>query len=289
VQNDSLARALVLLDGPMGTELCARGVRTPLPGWSAHALEEAPEIVCAIHRDYADAGAGVHTANTFRTQARLFPGRWAQLARRAVELARASVPPQARVAGSIAPLADCYRPDLSPARDDPGGTRREHAQLARVLADAGCDLILCETFPRVDEGLLALEAALETGRECWLSFTPGPRADLLRPAEVAAAARTAARLGAGAVLVNCVPTARAVEFVAPLADALAGSGATSGCYANAGEPEEHMGWTSAPLDAGLYADAAAGWRERGATILGGCCGTGPAHVRALATRFRARY
>ncbi len=272
----------------MGTELHARGVPTPLPGWSAHALDDAPEVVRAIHRDYAAAGASVHTANTFRARSRLFPERWEELARRAVELARASVPDSPRVAGSIAPLEDCYRPDLSPVRADRAGTRREHAELARALAEAGCDLLLCETFPLVEEGLVALEAALETGKECWISFTPGYRADLLTPVEIAAAAREAARMGASAVLVNCVPAARAIEFVRPLAAALAGTQVAWGCYANAGQPEERMGWTSAPSDAERYADAAATWIDAGATIAGGCCGTRPAHVRALATRFAPR-
>ena len=164
---------------------------------------------------------------------------------------------------------------------------RGGAELARVLSGAGCDLLLCETFPLVEEGLVALEAALETERECWLSFTPGPRADLLTPAEIAGAARMAARAGAAAVLVNCVPIARALEFLLPLADALVGSNVALGCYANAGSPDERTGWTSAPVEPARYADAAGRWLEHGATILGGCCGTGPAHVRSLATRFAA--
>jgi S-methylmethionine-dependent homocysteine/selenocysteine methylase len=283
-----MRRPITILDGPMGTELLARGVATPLPGWSAHALEEAPETVRAIHQAYAAAGATVHTTNTFRTRRRLFPERWETLARKAVELARASVPSRHRIAGSIAPLEDCYSPAKSPVLADRAGTRREHAELARLLADAGCDLLLCETFPLVEEGLVALDAALETGRECWLSFTPGYRVDLLSPKEIAAAARAAARSGARAVLVNCVPAARAVEYMRPLADALAGSDVAFGCYANAGEPEELMGWTSRPEDAERYVEAAASWIEAGATIVGGCCGTGPSHVHALASRFAGR-
>ena len=62
--------SIVILDGPMGTELLARGVPTPTPGWSAHALDAAPEVVASIHRDYAAAGAVVHTTNTFRTKSR---------------------------------------------------------------------------------------------------------------------------------------------------------------------------------------------------------------------------
>jgi S-methylmethionine-dependent homocysteine/selenocysteine methylase len=273
---------LTLLDGPMGTELLARGVPTPLPGWSAHALEDAPEVVRAIHRDYAEAGARVHTTNTFRTRRQLFPDRWRELARAAVELARSAIPPTHRVAGSIAPLEDCYRPDLSPVRRDRTGTRAEHLALARVLADAGCDLLLCETFPDVEEGLLALDAALETGKPCWISFTPGYRADLLQPAEIAAAARCAARAGAQAVLVNCLPASNSLTYLTPLGAALAGTGVPFGCYANAGTADAKMGWISRPRASSLYAQLASRWSSMGASIIGGCCGTGPQHIRALA-------
>src|SRR5271157_2202740 len=104
----------VVLDGPMGTELARRGVPTPAPAWSAHALEVAPEVVAAIHREYAARGATVHTANTFRAQRAAVGARWEAIARRAVQVARQSVPGGQRVAGSLAPVADCYRPDLSP-------------------------------------------------------------------------------------------------------------------------------------------------------------------------------
>ncbi|MEM7310749.1 MAG: homocysteine S-methyltransferase family protein [Planctomycetota bacterium] len=274
----------LILDGPLGTELLTRGVPTPLPGWSAHALENAPEVVQAIHADYAAAGARVHTTATFRTRARVFPESWQELARTAVRLARAALPsPAHRLAGSVAPLEDCYRPDLSPAADDPAGTRREHGQLAEVLAGAGCDLLLCETFPHVDEGLLALEAALATGVDCWCAFTAGPEADLLTPAALAEGGRRAARLGAKAVLVNCVPAKTVADYVRALRDAV-GSEVAVGCYANAGHVDDRLGWTSAPGAPERYAELAAGWVEDGATIVGGCCGTGPAHVAALSAR-----
>ena len=133
----SLRVRVILLDGPMGTELARRGVDTPAPGWSTYALESHPHVVAAIHRDYAAAGATVHTANTFRTKRRQFPGDWEKRARLAVRICRESVPAGHRVAGSLAPLEDCYRPDLSPP---PETCRAEHRELAEVLADAGCDL-----------------------------------------------------------------------------------------------------------------------------------------------------
>ncbi len=224
---------LTILDGPMGTELARRGVDTPPPAWSARALLEAPDVVRAIHRDYAEAGATVHTANTFRTKRRVDPERWADLARLAVRLAREAVPASHRVAGSIAPLEDCYSPWLSPP--DP---RPEHRELARVLADAGVDILLCETFPHVGEALVAVEEAVATGVETWVSFTAGPAAELLTPAQVGAAAREAVARGAAAVLFNCT----AAVDTAPYVEAIAGCGVPVGAYANAGRPEHGLGW-----------------------------------------------
>lgn len=272
---------VLLLDGPLGSELLARGIPTPLPAWSAAALESAPGAVAEIHADYARAGARVHTAATFRTQPRVFPDRWERLARAAVSLARGAVPGDHRVAGSIAPLADCYRPDLSPLQNDPVATRSEHAALARALAEAGCDLLLCETFPHVGEGLVAVEEAMATGRETWASFTPGYRADLLTPEELARAGREAVERGARAVLVNCVPAASALDYVRALREAI-DERTPVGVYANAGHPEERMGWAAVPGAPERYVELARAWIAAGATIVGGCCGTGPEHVAALA-------
>lgn len=270
---------LTILDGPMGTELLARGVPTPLPGWSAHALDTDPDAVSQIHADYAAAGAAIHTTNTFRTTARLFPDRWRELTALAVECARSALPAEHRLAGSIAPIEDCYRPELSPP-----DARVQHAPMARALADAGCNLLLCETFPHIGEALAALDAALATGLPSWLSLTPGYKADLLTPAQLAAGGRLAARAGAAAVLVNCVPTDRALEYLTALRDAVPESTAI-GVYANAGAAEATHGWQAARIEPEAYADLAEIWAEAGATILGSCCGTGVPHIRALAVRF----
>lgn len=257
----------------MGTELAARGVPTPAPRWSAEALDRAPEVVAAIHRDYAAAGATVHTANTFRTRRRQVPDRWEELAHRAVALARAAVPAGHRVAGSIAPIEDCYRPDLSPA--DP---RPEHRELAVSLAAAGVDLLLCETFPHVGEAMIAVEEAVRTGLPTWVAFTAGPEASLLTPAEIEAGAREAVRRGASAVLVNCTPAVATLRYV----ERLAGLGVPFGAYANAGSTADGVGWDSTGAEgAEAYAALAATWERAGATLLGSCCGTGPAHIQAL--------
>lgn len=248
---------------------------TPLPGWSAAALTSNPREIEAIHADYAAAGATVHTAVTFRTKRRTFPEDWERLTHLAVRLAKRNVPAEHRVAGSLAPLEDCYRPELSPA--DP---RPEHREMARALAAAGADLIICETFPHVGESLVAVEEAVATELETWLSLTPGPYADLLSPAEVQAGAQDALARGAQAVLVNCVAATKAQPYV----EALVALEVPCGIYANAGHPDEKIGWKPTAFGPARYAALAERWAEAGATIVGSCCGTGPEHIAEVARR-----
>ena len=146
----------LLLDGATGTELARRGVDTTLPLWSARALfdDRGLETLTQIHEDYARAGAEILVTNTFRTTGRVLeragrPGVWREANRRAVECARAGTKAKAGagrvsvVAGGIAPLEDCYRPDLVPPRDD---CLREHRLQAALLASLGVDLIIIETM-----------------------------------------------------------------------------------------------------------------------------------------------
>ncbi len=264
--------ARILLDGPMGTELHARGVPTPEPGWSAHALETAPDVVRAIHADYVRAGAMVHRTNTFRTQPRIFADRWSSLVREAVRLAReAGVP---KLAGSIAPIEDCYRPDLSPPAVE---ARAGHGALARALAGAGVDLLVCETFPHAGEAVVAVEEAVKTGLETWAALTAGPDGSLMSPEAMERAARDCVSAGARAVLVCCTGANVTIRYV----DRLARVGVPFGAYANAGDPADGLGWGAAGA-AERYAELARTWLDAGATIVGACCGTSPAHVAELA-------
>ncbi|MCA8956220.1 MAG: homocysteine S-methyltransferase family protein [Planctomycetes bacterium] len=268
---------ITLLDGPLGTELLDRGVATPLPGWSAHALETAPQVLCAIHREYASAGAHVHTANTFRTQPLRFPDHWEALLQRAVTCARTALEGfDVRLAGSMAPVADCYRPEESPP-----DARVTHRAMARALRDAGVDLLLVETFPHLGELWAAVEEAVATGLPTWASATAGPNADLLSPEQLGQAARGAVERGATAVLVNCVPAARVADYLPHLA----GLGVPFGAYANAGRAAPVMGFMPERIAPDRYADYAAQWVASGASIVGGCCGTGVAHITELARRF----
>jgi S-methylmethionine-dependent homocysteine/selenocysteine methylase len=278
--------ALVLLDGPMGTELERRGARLPAPMWSAVAVRDAPALVSAVHADYAAAGADVHTAATFRTTARALAGAgdtgdWRALVLRAVGLCRDAVG-QARVAGSIAPLEDCFSPERTPPDDV---LREEHTALAECLADAGCDLLLVETMPTLRELVAATSAAADTGLPVWSALTLGPQGEFFDAAGVAEARRAAHDAGAQAFLINCTPPPRITALLESLAQAQPGTtdpaaDRTLGAYGNSIFPGE-TGWSPA-----RYAEEALAWAALGARILGGCCGTGPAHLVALRERLR---
>ena len=271
---------VIVLDGPVGTELAARGVATSGPGWSAGAIESAPDIVRAIHADYAAAGAEVIRTNTFRTQPRVLPERWRELVAIAVRLAREASGPGRRIAGSIAPIADCYRPDLSPPASE---ARVAHAALARALAEEGVDLLVCETFPHAGEARIAVEEARRTDLETWAALTAGPDGSLMTPAAMEEAARACAGEGAAAVLVCCT----AARLTLPYVERLARASVPCGAYANAGALADGVGW-GAPGAEARYLELARQWRDAGAAILGCCCGTSPAHVAAIARELTAR-
>jgi S-methylmethionine-dependent homocysteine/selenocysteine methylase len=273
-----------LLDGALGTELTRRGCDTRLPLWSARALMDAPEVVRRIHADYADAGAEVLTANTFRTNTRALaraglPDQVAALTRLAVTLAREGAAGRARVAGSMAPVEDCYTPDLVP---DDDALMREHAELANALAYAGCDLILVETMNTVREAAIAAAAAARTGLPVWVSFTLGGDDRLLSGETLAEAVRAIRALGPEALLVNCIPVAQVSSALGELRQAIGDSRTRIGAYANVGHVDDEVGWTlTDAVSPSAYAVAAHEWLAIGASLIGGCCGTTPAHIAAI--------
>lgn len=294
---------LLILDGATGTELTRRGVDTSLPLWSAGALIHAPDVVRAIHSDYLRAGADIITVNTFRTHRRsLAKGglgdRAREITRFAVQLVREAVEQTTQrtnnpifVAGSIAPLEDCYSPHRVPPDDE---LRTEHAEMAQHLVEAGCDLLLVETMNTIREAVIAVEAARSTGLPVIVSFVcagatgrsvaPGETARLLSGEPLADAVRATEPLDPAAILINCAPVAMVDGLLCALR---AATDRPTGAYGNVGHVDDRVGWTlTDAVTPDDYALAARTWRERGASIIGGCCGTTPDHIAALAATFR---
>jgi enediyne biosynthesis protein CalE2 len=278
---------LIVLDGAMGTELERRGIPTPLPLWSAQALLDAPDTIRAIHEDYVRAGADIITADTFRTTPRALAkagraGEAERLVERAVGLARAAAEHtrgarEVLVAGGLAPLEDCYRADLSP---EPAAAEREHAEQAVRLARQGVDLILIETMNTIAEAKAALRGAKPAGVPVLVSFICKSAREIWSGEPLADAVGAVEPFKPDAILVNCVPPGMLADCLGEMSRA---TRLPLGCYPNAGEPNMAEGtWNfDAEWTPERFAEAASGWVARGAQIVGGCCGIGPDHIRAL--------
>lgn len=289
---------ITLLDGGMGQELIHRAGDRPTPLWSTQVMMDHPGLVQAVHDDYFAAGASIATTNTYcihhdRLEKAGLDAAFADLHAAALDGARAARlrAGHGRIAGSIGPLVASYRPETHPPHDE---AVAKYAEVARLLAPH-VDLILCETVASLAHAHAILEGAKVAGLPVWLSVTVmDSDGSLLRSGEpTAEAGRLAAAMGAAAVLANC----SAPEAMGAAMAALKPSGLPFGAYANGFEMiTEDFLKDSPTVDAlqarrdmgpEAYAAHAMSWVAQGATIVGGCCETGPAHISALSAALRA--
>lgn len=293
-----MTKDITLLDGGMGQELVARSGDAPTPLWATQVMIDHPGLVGAVHADYFAAGATVATTNTYaihydRLEKAGIDGRFGDLHAQALAEARAArdAHGSGRIAGSLGPLVASYRPETHPPHPE---AVAKYAEIARLDAP-GVDFFLCETVASLAHARAVLEGAAAGGRPVWLSVTvddeDGTR---LRSGEAVADLGTVARAGgAAAVLANC----SAPEAMAAALGVLAGFGLPFGAYANGFTRITKAflkdGATVDTLSArpemtpARYADFAMGWVAMGATVVGGCCETGPAHIAEIARRLRA--
>ncbi len=275
----------LLLDGATGTELERRGVATPAPLWSAAALLDQPQIVERIHADYVAAGAEILVANTFRTGPRAL--RAAGIEQRGPELNRLAVRLGRRAAGgrdvlvaaSVAPVEDCYSPQLVP--DEPTLVS-EHGRLIRWLAGAAPDLIWIETMGTVREARAAAAAAAAAGLPFVVSLIAGESGALLSGEPLEAAVAAVEPSGPLAIGLNCIPPRGLTALLPRLRRA---TGRPLAAYAHIDNARPIPGWRYAErMTPEEYAAAAGAWVDLGVAIIGGCCGTTPAHIAALRRR-----
>lgn len=280
----------VVLDGAGGTALEDQGVDTSGPLWSAEALgSEYPRVV-GLHAAYAQAGAEVHTAVTFRTHPGLFEqdgGReaWRSTLEAGIQavvegvkqagVARDSV----WIAGSMAPVGESYAPEKVPSD---AVMEKEHGAQADGLAAAGADLLLVETMVTVREARIAVEAARKTGLPVWVGFVVGPDTRILSGEPLEEAVKAAVQAGAHGVLINCsslentLPAVRVLQEVSPV---------PWGAYANGSTGDPASGWGER-VGVDRYQSAVEDWLQAGAKVVGSCCATGPEHTWGIAQAVR---
>lgn len=287
---------ITLLDGGMGQELILRAGADPGPLWATRVMLDHPGLVRAVHEDYFAAGASLATVNTYnilhdRLEPHGLDALFHALHLRAlaeVHAARATAG-RGLIAGSMGPLGESYRPDLTPPIAVAAAL---YAEKARILAPH-VDLILIETISSLDLARGALQGARTTDRPVWLSVSVDDRdGSRLRSGEpVADLGQVLAETPADAILANCsMPEAMGAALTA-----LRPLGLPFGAYANGfSHIAPHSHGTDAPpyrarhdLSPERYADFAMEWVAMGATLIGGCCEVGPAHIRHLHDRLLA--
>ena len=165
----------LIMDGAMGTELMDRGLKMPLPLWSADTNITDPEVVKAVHQDYVNAGADIIGTNTFRTTTwtyrkiglshKVSQDRARTSLMKAVELARESNP--RILCASLTSIEDCYDPSLYPGRSI---TEDTYGENINWFIDAGVDVILFETMGHLEEIEIALETVKDLDHKVWLSL-----------------------------------------------------------------------------------------------------------------------
>lgn len=269
-----------ILDGAMGTQLIERGLKVgeTSAAWNL----ERPDDVFAVHEAYRLAGAQAITTNTFAANRPMLArhgleSKFAEINRAAVSIAKRTGLP---VFGDIGPSGDFLEPmgDLTVDELD-----RIVSEQSEILANAGVDGFLLETFSDPAEVRVTVETLRKHGLPVLATFTyerSGAGFHTMMGTTLAEA--VAATQDADAVGANCGTSLSLVDYLM-LADELlaAANGKPVLLQPNAGTPEQtenghYYGVT--PNDFAAFATAA---RVKGVSILGGCCGTTPAHIQAI--------
>ncbi|MEO7447577.1 MAG: homocysteine S-methyltransferase [Humibacillus sp.] len=283
----------VVLDGGLSTALEQGGARLDGSLWTARLLDEEPERIAAAHRAYYLAGATVATTASYQASVEGFvaAGREAQEARglitRSITVARrvrdelAESRPGLTVAASVGPYG-AFLADGSEYHGRYGVTasrlRDFHGPRLELLAAAAPDVLAVETVPDADEAAVLVELLDELGVPAWFCYSVSDgRTNAGQPLDEAYAVLS----GSTSVVAAGVNCSSQAEVLGALRSAGAATGLPGIAYPNRGGvwdgvAKEWVGFT------GIDLSLVASWQEAGARYLGGCCGTGPSDIYALA-------
>ena len=288
---------MYIFDGAMGTMLQAAGLEE---GYCPELFNvERPEVVKNIHAQYLQHGSDVITTNTFgacglKLEDYDLQDRVKEINIAAVKVAKeaiAEVKPSARVAGSMGPTGRFLQPLGNMSFDDIYDTYKEQAD---ALIEGGVDFIIIETIIDVQEMRAALLASLDARNEaektkedvqiiCQFSFSEDGRTITGTPPAVAATIVEA--IGADIIGINC---SLGPEQITPLIEEIASvTNLPISCQPNAGMPQLINKQTVFPLTAEEMGPLMLAIVDAGASYVGGCCGTTPAHIQSISNAVKA--
>lgn len=279
----------MVADGATGTNFQHMGIRAGVPpeDW----VFDEPDKVLSLHRAFVEAGSDIILTDTFggtrlRMRDSSYADRAPELNRRAGELARqaASEREGVLVAGSMGPTGSLLEP-FGPLTHEQ--VVKTFAEQAGALAEAGVDFLLIETMFALEEAEAAIEGARQASDlpiVCSFSYDRGVHTMMgLTPTKVVEALKSSGVVAIGA---NCGQT---LEFTEQIVHEMvaANPGLPLWVKPNAGLPKAGMDPPEYDVDPGQMADFALRFVHAGAQIVGGCCGSTPAHVKAIAEAVRA--
>lgn len=281
---ETLSKITLLADGAMGTMLHGRGIGFDKCFDELNLTN--PAAVGDIHREYIEAGAQLVITNTFggnrfKLKKHGLEDRVIEINRAGVELAKRAVSASFKkvlVAGDVGPLGVRIAPF---GRVKPEDARAAFAEQISALYSAGVDLIVIETMSDLYEIKEAIKAAREA---CTLpvvasvTFTRDDRT--LLGDDPAKVAQILTEAGADVIGVNC---SGGPAQLLRILKAMRGAAPAGRFWVkpNAGWPEQVGGRIMYPADAEYFGEYALSFREAGASVVGGCCGTTPAHIAAM--------
>ncbi len=282
-----LSKEIVIMDGATGTALENMGISTKLPLWSAEALLTNPDKVLQVHKDYISAGAQIITTNTFRTNSRTFvtadiKDQSKELTTLAVKLAKqaqreTNTEGSVLIAGSIAPLEDCYSPELVPSDAE---LQIEHSENVKNLINEGVDILLIETMNNIKEAKCILNIAQQYDYPIFLSFVATEEGRLLSGESFEKVVQLSHEFDISSLMINCTPAPNVAKTLSYLYKNVS---VPLGVYANIGYVDHEKGWESNyALSPEEYLTYAREWGKAGARIVGGCCGTNKSYIEVLA-------
>ena len=276
---------VLVCDGGLGTMLMERGLP---PGACPESFNlEQPQVLEDIARQYVDAGADIITANTFGgspLKLALFglADRAAEINARAVEVARKAAGGRACVGASLGPSGKLLKPY---GDADPEEVYAGYELQARAVIGAGADAILMETMIDLAEAVLAVKAAKAASPAipvtATMTFDRTPRGFFtIMGVSVEKACAGLAEAGADVIGSNC---GNGIEAMVEIAREMRGlSRLPLLIQPNAGLPQSGPGGTlSYPETPAFMAGRVGALLEAGVSIIGGCCGTTPEHIRAF--------
>lgn len=292
---ERIKQGLFLLDGAMGTQLIARGIE--VGKCSDYLNVELPDVVSDIHRSYFEAGSDAVITNTFGAN-KYALGRHglaeeaSKINSAGAQIARRAAGEEKYVLGDIGPSGDFLEPlgSLKPEE-----LKEAFTQQAKALLDGGVDGFIIETMTALEEAAVAIEAVKSVGGGvpvlASMAFDrAGDDFKTMMGVDVEAAVAKIVSSGVDAVGFNCgtVSLDEYVELAEKFVSAVRALSADVIVYAepNAGKPElveDQAVYKVSPED---FAAAAEKIHLAGVNIIGGCCGTSPEHIKAVAKKLK---